>query len=427
MSNTSDKIDKNHRLPIRRGERIALSPNSRSPDGGDPTEIRSWLDEASKPWAIDLFAGAGGLSLGLLQGGFSVIAAAESDKVAMETHTANIPGLNWIGDLSEPSNFIRQLDDWDIGEVDLVAGGPPCQPFSNAGAAKIDHLVKSGNRPGHDGRSDLWQSFFEILDRLNPRAVLFENVPGFARANGGALLESLKDEIDRRGFTPHVNVLKAWQYGVPQHRHRLFVVGIKRGLDFSWPTPAKGFATVSDAINDLPAVPGGTRTEVQRYDGFPMSKLAKSMRRGLNGEERGLIRDHITRHVRPDDAVIYRLMKPGNTYLDVPEHLRRYRSDIFSDKYFRLSFENVSRTITAHIAKDGYWYIHPREDRTLSIREAARIQTFPDWFRFAGFPTNRYRQIGNAVPPMLATALAVRIREALKGEAKISTDDGRRP
>ncbi len=108
-------------------------------------------------------------------------------------------------------------------------------------------------------------------------------------------------------------------------------------------------------------------------------------------------------------------MKPGDTYLNVPEHLRRYRSDIF--KYVRLSFEDVSRTITAHIAKDGYWYIHPREDRTLSVREAARLQTFPDRFRFAGHPTSRLRQIGNAVPPLLASAIATEVRRALNGSS----------
>ena len=103
--------------------------------------------------------------------------------------------------------------------------------------------------------------------------------------------------------------------------------------------------------------------------------------------------------------------------MDVPEHLRRYRHDIFDDKYFRLSFEDVSRTITAHIAKDGYWYIHPQQDRTLSVREAARIQTFPDRFRFAGHPTNRFRQIGNAVPPLLASAIATEVRQSLNGSS----------
>jgi len=114
-------------------------------------------------------------------------------------------------------------------------------------------------------------------------------------------------------------------------------------------------------------------------------------------------------------------MKPGDTYVDVPEYLRRYRSDIFNDKYVRLPYKDVSRTITAHIAKDGYWYIHPQDDRTLSIREAARIQTFPDKFRFAGYPTNRFRQIGNAVPPLLASAIAAELRTALNRTSRSTT------
>ena len=220
------------------------------------------------------------------------------------------------------------------------------------------------------------------------------------------------DELRNREYNVHVQELEAWRFGVPQHRSRLFVVGVANA-EFRWPRDSETRPTVWEVIGDLPKVAAGTRDEVQHYEGPPMSQLAMALRHGLQGEERGLIRDHITRSVRPDDAEIYGLMKPGDTYLDVPEHLRRYRFDIFDDKYFRLSFENVSRTITAHIAKDGYWYIHPEEDHTLSVREAARIQTFPDRFRFAGHPTNRFRQIGNAVPPMLASSIAKELTRAL--------------
>ena len=331
----------------------------------------------------------------------------------METHAANIPGLTWVGDLTDPTDFMDQLDRWGIKSVDLLAGGPPCQPFSRAGTAKIGSLVKSGSRPAHDERADLWRSFFAILDRLSPRAMLFENVPDFARAQSGAVLVSLIEELRHRGYRAHVQELKAWRYGVPQHRSRLFVVGGAAGVEFRWPEPADERPTVWQAIGDLPAVVPDTREEVQSYIGQPTSTLARALREGLHGTEAGLIRDHITRAVRADDAVIYRHMKPGDTYLDVPEHLRRYRHDIFDDKYVRLSFDDVSRTITAHIAKDGYWYIHPQQDRTLSVREAARIQTFPDRFRFAGHPTSRFRQIGNAVPPLLASAIATEVRRSV--------------
>ena len=221
-----------HQLPTRRGVRIALKTNAQSPDQDDVDSVRRWLDALPKPWAIDLFAGAGGLSLGLQQGGFSVVAAADSDPIAMETHAANIPGLTWVGDLTDPACFIDQLDRWGIESVDLLAGGPPCQPFSRAGTAKIGNLVKSGIRRAHDDRADLWQSFFAILDRLAPSAMLFENVPDFARAQDGALLVSLVDQLRYRGYRVHVEELEAWRYGVPQHRSRLFVVGVASGPGF---------------------------------------------------------------------------------------------------------------------------------------------------------------------------------------------------
>ena len=415
MNDISDskKLTSSYRVSAPRGAPITLGPHPTTPDPEDREAVRSWLDGRPRPWAVDLFCGAGGLSLGLEQAGFSVIAAADSDPVSIETHAANIGGLTWAGDLSNPTDFIHQLDEWGIEDVDLLAGGPPCQPFSRAGTSKIGNLVRTGVRPARDTRADLWRSFFSIVDRLNPRAVLFENVPDFAKAQGGALLIALKEELQGRGYSFHPRVLEAWKYRVPQFRSRLFVVGVAGDGEFEWPRPGRKRPTVGDAIGDLPVVSEGNRNEVQSYVGPPVSTLAKSLRRGLRGREARVIRDHITRPVRPDDADIYQLMKPGDTYRDVPEPMRRYRSDIFDDKYLRMSFEGLSRTITAHIAKDGYWYIHPRENRTLSIREAARIQTFPDSFRFAGSQSSRYQQIGNAVPPMLASAIARSVHGAL--------------
>ena len=415
MDNPSETAQKpsHYRLPTHRGQRIKLAPHQMSPDPNDGDTVRRWLAERPRPWAIDLFCGAGGLSLGLEEAGFSVIAAADFDHISTETHAANVQSLTWTGDLADPSAFIHQLDEWGIEEVDLLAGGPPCQPFSRAGVSKIGNLVRTGNRRVLDDRADLWRSFFSVIDRLNPKAMLFENVPDFARAQGGALLIALMDELRGRGYEVHVEMLKAWQYRVPQHRSRLFVVGIAGNGKFEWPKPQGMEPTVGQAIGDLPVIPPDTRDETQVYDGADASALAKFLRKGLRGEEARLIRDHVTRAVRPDDAEIYSQLNPGDTYLDVPEHSRRYRSDIFNDKYVRLSFEGLSRTITAHIAKDGYWYIHPREDRTLSIREAARIQTFPDGFRFAGYPSSRYRQIGNAVPPILASAIASSVKQVL--------------
>ena len=228
------------------------------------------------------------------------------------------------------------------------------------------------------------------------------------------------DELKHRGYAVQVEVLDAWRYRVPQHRSRLFVVGIAGDREFEWPKQVARRPTIRQAIGDLPVVEADSRHETRRYHGRATTLLGRLLRRGLRGTESRLIRDHVTRAVRPDDAEIFSLMEPGDTYLDVPERLRRYRSDIFNDKYLRLSFDELSRTITAHIAKDGYWYIHPSEDRTLSIREAARIQTFPDRFRFAGRPTSRYEQIGNAVPPLLASAIATSLHSTID----LETDNG---
>ena len=416
-----------YRLPTHRGERIKLAPHQMLPDPNDRGAVHWWLEARPRPWAIDLFCGAGGLSLGLQESGFSVVAAADSDPVATETHAANIEGLTWTGDLSNPGAFIRQLDDWGIEDVDLLAGGPPCQPFSTAGMSKISDLVRRGDRRPLDARAGLWRSFFAIVDRLNPRAMLFENVPNFAQAQGGAPLIALVNELESRGYGVHVEVLEAWRYRVPQHRSRLFVIGIAGNGRFEWPKPFGRRPTVGQAIRDLPVAQADVRDEIQVYEGPPKSVLARLLRKGLRGPEALIIRDHVTRSVRPDDAEIYKLMEPGDTYMDVPEYLRRYRSDIFNDKYVRLSFEDLSRTITAHIAKDGYWYIHPKEDRTLSIREAARIQTFPDRFRFAGHPSSRYQQIGNAVPPLLASAIASSVRGAIEDGVVDAGTNGSRP
>ena len=416
MSVTSDSIQNgsSYRLPTRMGERIILDRHPLSPDPADGDAVRKWLHARPRPWAIDLFCGAGGLSVGLEEAGFSIVAGADSDPVSTETHAANIQGLSWTGNLADPSDFIRQLDQWGIDEVDLLAGGPPCQPFSRAGTSKIGNLVKTGQRQAVDKRADLWESFFAIADRLSPRAILFENVPDFASAQGGTLLLALMDELKNRGYEANVRELQAWKYRVPQHRSRLFVVGVQDGGKFAWPKPMGRRPTVRQAIGDLPVISADTREETQVYAGPPTSMLSRLLRKGLRGMEAGRIRDHITRAVRPDDAEIYSQLKPGGTYLDVPQHLRRYRSDIFDDKYVRLSFDGLCRTITAHIAKDGYWYIHPSEDRTLSIREAARIQTFPDRFRFAGRPSNRYQQIGNAVPPLLASAIGSALKSGME-------------
>jgi DNA (cytosine-5)-methyltransferase 1 len=399
-------------VPHHRGLDLQLPAHPDAPDPVDLAGVRRWVRSAQGPTAIDLFCGAGGLSLGLQEAGFQVLVGADNDQRAVETHTANVGGLGYRDDLSDPEDFLEHLEAWGVDEVDLMAGGVPCQPFSRAGRSKIRSLVAAGQRSLDDPRAQMWRSFIRVAEELRPRAVLLENVPDLAVWDEGAILVGFCDSLRELGYVVDAAILNAFEHGVPQHRSRLFVVGVRPGSDFEWPEPSRTRPSIRSAIGDLPVVPPAQREERIHYEGA-RSRLQRRLRRDVPPADRGWIDDHITRDVREDDAEAFSLLGEGQTYKDLPARLQRYRADIFSDKYKRLEWDGLSRSITAHIAKDGYWYIHPDQARTLSVREAARIQTFPDWFRFAGQPSLRYRQIGNAVPPLLAESIGRQLHRTL--------------
>lgn len=408
---------------VLRGSYVRPVARQKTPDPKDLDAVRAWVANSAGPTAIDLFSGGGGLSLGLHDAGFSVLVGADADAASVETHSANLGSLGYVGDLSDSRAFLKQMREWGIRRVDLLAGGVPCQPFSRAGRSKIRNLVGQGLRPTVDPRAGLWRPFMEIVRGLHPRAVLIENVPDLTAWNDGAVLAGICDSLADLGYRPDAMLLNAYDYGVPQHRSRLVIVATRPGVQYSWPEKT-ALHTVEDAIGDLPVAPPAQREEMLPYEGPATSWLQQRLRTGISDDQAGWIFDHITRDVRSDDAEAYALLTEGQTYADLPERLQRYRSDIFDDKYKRLSWKGLSRSITAHIAKDGYWYIHPDQDRTLSVREAARIQTFPDWFRFAGRPSERYRQIGNAVPPLLAEAVGRPLAEALARPTHLGRPQG---
>lgn len=399
------------------GPRVRLTPPADAPDPKDLAAVRRWVRTQEGPTAIDLFSGAGGLSAGLQAAGFAVLVGADNDKIALETHLANIGGLGYDRSLSNPEPFLARLQDWGITRVDLVAAGLPCQPFSQAGHSKIRSLVTAGKRKKHDPRARMWRSFLTIVGQLHPRLVLIENVPQLAAWRDGALIIELRDKLHALGYRTEARVLRAADHGVPQHRRRLFIVGMKPGVRVAWPRPTRHDTSLRAAISDLPIVKPDQRKDPLRYRG-PKTSYQRRMRRGLVGRPGRDVYDHITRALRTDDEEAFRLLKQGGIYRDLPNRLRRYRSDIFHDKYNRLVESAPSRAITAHLAKDGYWYIHPTQHRTLSVREAARLQSFPDRFRFAGTPMHRFRQIGNAVPPLLAEALGIELLRALREQSK---------
>ncbi|MFF8810509.1 DNA cytosine methyltransferase [Streptomyces omiyaensis] len=369
--------------------------------------------------AVDLFSGAGGLSLGIKQAGWQVAAAVDADERALETHAANFPGLSLHLDLGNPEHRERLVELLQPARVDLVAGGPPCQPFSRAGRSKIRSLVQKHGRDPHDRRKELWVAYIDIVLALRPRAVLMENVPDMGLGDDFFVTRTIEERLQQEGYVTQVRLVDAWAYGVPQHRKRLILLA-RNDIDrISWPTPASRRTSLRDAIGDLPHIGKGEtggRTLAYRELGS-LPAFAQQMREQA---PQGIVYDHMTRHVRPDDREIFEGMTSRTLYRDIPERLQRYDTEHFKDKYKRLDWDDLSRTITAHIAKDGYWYIHPEQHRTLSVREAARIQTFPDWFRFAGVRSDAFRQIGNAVPPLLGQAAAEALQPVGK-DAQSST------
>lgn len=413
-------------VPLHRGAPARPHRHAWAPDPTDMNAVRSWVADRKRPTAIDVFAGAGGLSLGLHQAGFDVLVGADSDAWAMESHAANLPGLTWTGDLTDPTEFLQTLGVWGIESVDLVAGGVPCQPFSRAGSPRIRKLVEDGDRTGHDARADLWETFVAVVEHLKPQAVIVENVPDLPRWDDGAVLIGFYESLHALGYSVEARIVDGFRFGVPQHRQRLILIGLADGRVPAWPSPHDEFVSLHDAIGDLPIIPRAQRAEELPYDATRQSsEFQARMREALVGDAADLIWDHICRDVRPDDMEAFQLLDQGQTYIDLPQRLRRYRSDVFTDKYKRLAWGELCRSITAHIAKDGYWYIHPDQHRTLSVREAARVQTFPDDFRFAGTQTHRYRQIGNAVPVMLGRAVGEAVLQALDGPKYVALPSDR--
>lgn len=399
-------------VAIRRSEPLRLRMHPNAPSQG---QYRSWMLGSDRPLAIDLFSGAGGLSYGLEAAGYRVALAVDLDDWALETHAHNFEGVALKLDLGDPNVRDSIVNLFDGVDVALVAGGPPCQPYSRAGRSKIRSLVNEGARDPEDHRRVLWKAFLDIAERIHPQAVLMENVPDMALGDDMAVMRHMLARLEAAGYEADARIVDTWDYGVPQHRQRLVIVGVRDGGRFVWPDSVDR-VTLRDAIGDLPVL-DPTRDEVGSavlaYEG-PISDFQRRARKHCDGERGNLIFDHLTRTVRPDDLEAFRLMKPGTLYSDLPEELRRYRADIFDDKYNRLDWEDLSRSITAHIAKDGYWYIHPDQHRTLTVREAARVQTFPDHFRFAGTRSHQFAQIGNAVPPAVGEAVGGAILEATR-------------
>ncbi|MEU0651028.1 DNA (cytosine-5-)-methyltransferase [Streptomyces albogriseolus] len=401
-------------VPLERSDYLKLDPDENS---CDPEGFPEWLEGfgEGKRLAVDLFSGAGGLSFGVQQAGWTIAAAVDFDDPALDTHRANFSGLSLKMDLGDPAERDRLEEILKPAKIDLVAGGPPCQPFSRAGRNKIRDLVKNHGRDPEDRRKELWSAYLDMVKRIRPRTVLMENVPDMGLHDDFFVIRTIEDELEDLGYATQVRLVDAWNYGVPQHRKRLILLARNDVDQFTWQKPDLQRTTLRDAIGDLPeleVVP--TERVGQRVLEYRKPRNASHFAtRMREGAPRGVIWDHMTRRVRKDDYRIFEVMESDTKYSDLHKKLtkeemeyQRYSAENYTDKYKKLAWDELSRTITAHIAKDGYWYIHPEQLRTLTVREAARVQTFPDRFRFAGTRSDAFRQIGNAVPPLLGAAAA---------------------
>jgi DNA (cytosine-5)-methyltransferase 1 len=376
-----------------------------------------------------LFAGAGGITLGLVNAGFRVAFASDISQSCATTYAQNFPGIAFHqGDIRElQGNAILHRFDLARGQLDLLIGGPPCQGFSILGQRKLN-----------DPRNDLFHEFIRVAGELHPKVVVIENVSGFATLNSGILLRRVGQAFKELGYRVDCAELLAAQYGVPQMRWRMFFIAVRSDLSdlpscFPPPThgqadigdllpnrtvtatESEGFLTIRDAISDLPAIGSG---EVgTRYYGSPESEFQFAMRRNADA----VLHNHYAPRLSAINLQRIGHLRPGEDWRDLPRDLlpggmqRALRKD-HTRRFRRMRWDGVARSIITRFRdpKSGE-YIHPDQVRTISIREAARIQSFPDWFVFKGPYTDQYDQVGNAVPPLLAKAVSLKIRSALLG------------
>lgn len=374
--------------------------------------------------SIDLFAGCGGISLGFERAGIDVLAAIDSDLKAIEVYRSNLPNVPHVlhEDLTSlaPEDLASRIE---TRYVDIVAGGPPCQGYSNV--RQVDG-ANHGDRLVSDHRRTLYKHFLRFVAYFRPKVFAMENVLGIRSAEGGIHFEGLIEMSKSHGYAPHVGVVNAADYGIPQSRRRLLIVGINEDFANRIPHdveieelmgPKSGRPTsLWDAIGDLPALDAGQGIDPMPYDADRLSAMRaqcqgngylESMLARVNGLP---LTAHIARPHNARDLRDFDRLRPGENSKQAIERGEAmefpYNREVFQDKYNKLDPNKPSRTVLAHMSRDGLMYIHPKQNRSLTPREAARLQSFPDSFHFPVPRTHQYRLIGNAVPPMLAERLA---------------------
>jgi len=393
---------------------------------------------------IDLFCGAGGFAKGFeMSSHFKCIGGIDNKKAATETHKLNFPdSISICEDIRNlsPKKFHKMIG--AQVEVDVIIGGPPCPTFSTIGHAKIQSINKQSKGDiTEDPRNILFMDFLKYVEHFKPKMFVMENVPQFLTKYKGKNFEEvkrrIKEHLPNYNLVNPVQILNSVNYGVPQSRRRMILVGFEKGMNFKYPeithwykdgrfnidpnnkktdtSKLESHVTVKDALSDLPTITDNWRVTECKYSKTKNLKPYQKLMRRENGNT---VHNNICRMSNDRAKRVFNHMNQGDIYMDLPPEIRQilpFREDIFKDRLKRLVNKNPSWTILAHIGMDGYMYIHPTECRTLSVREAARIQSFPDDFIFVGNQQETYVQVGNAVPPIMAKRIAESIYDSLEG------------
>jgi len=372
--------------------------------------------ETKRGWtAIDLFCGAGGLSEGFAQAGFHVLAGNDFDDYAGETFSATHPEAAFLpGPIQDVSvSALLKAAGLKAGKLDCLIGGPPCQAFS----------VYNHKRGMHDERSSLFREYLRIVKGLRPKWVVMENVTGITSAGNGQAVQEILEGLSSLGYHVETNILRAEEYGVPQERRRILFIGNRTKTPIIWPRPTHGpgllpFVTIKEAIGDLPVLKNGEDPGPIPYRTSPRTAYQKELRRGEK-----LVYNHAAPKLGKINLDRMKYIRQGGSWRDIPvdllpEGMKRARRSDHTKRYGRLHPDGLSSTILTKC--DLHWgaYIHPDQDRTLTVREAARLQSFPDTFHFSGPKTEQYVQVGNAVPPVLGRSIAYAVLESAGGLAQ---------
>ena len=338
---------------------------------------------------IDLFAGAGGMTLGAQDAGIQVRLAVENDPNAAATYAANFPGVTLI---SDDIATVTEINIDTRGEPTVLFGGPPCQGFSTSNQRTRNQL---------NPRNWLFREFLRIAELWEPDWIVFENVRGIAETEHGLFLQHVICQLEALGYTASSSILNAVDFGVPQRRNRLFVIASRHGIavNIAPPNPTTTI-TVREAIEDLPILANGAARDILPYANTPASEYAQHLRGQLN-----VCGGHLV--TRNANYVVqrYQHIPPGGNWKDIPAELMVNYTDrtrCHTGIYHRLLWDEPS-VVIGNYRKN--MLIHVEQERGLSVREAARLQSFPDWHRFHGTIGFQQQQVGNAVPPLLARAV----------------------